>query len=190
MVKYIMRKLFILLVLVVVAGAMTSCLEYKEPQYSPQIYRSFFYVNPQFNGDTIVGAKDTLDLIYDADDDSYELDTVYLGDTVMFACGFNTRTSNLVAVELKWEKDFLNLWYLLTDDTKKALRDITDIDNGKLYFNPGYNRVSFPVYFTPKVQGGMNLKLAVESDSEFPVSSVSLYIPAKERVVADSTAVE
>ena len=36
----------------------------------------------------------------------------------------------------------------------------------------------------------MNLKLAVESDSEFPISSVSLYIPAKVRVVADSTAVE
>ena len=84
----------------------------------------------------------------------------------------------------------MNLWYPLTDDITKALRDTSNIEDGKLYFESGYNRVSFPIYFTPKVQGGLNLKLTVESDSEFPISSVSLYIPAKERVVADSTIVE
>lgn len=177
-----MRKFYILLVLVVVAGAMTSCLEYKEPQYSPQIYRSNFYVNPQFQGDTVVGAKDTLDLIYDADDDSYELDTVYLGDTVMFASTFYTVTNNLVAVEMKWDTTEMDLWYLTTADIDKALLKTDTVGNltCTMRFNPGYNRVTFPIYFTPKERGGMKLKLSVESDSDFPIHSVLLCIPAVE----------
>ena len=177
-----MRKFYILLVLVVVAGAMTSCLEYKEPQYSPQIYRSEFYVNPQFQGDTVVGAKDTLDLIYDADDDSYELDTVYLGDTVMFASTFYTVTNNLVAVEMKWDTTEMDLWYLTTADIDKALLKTDTVGNltCTMRFNPGYNRVTFPIYFTPKERGGMKLKLSVESDSDFPMHSVLIYIPAIE----------
>ena len=180
-----MRKFYILLVLVVVAGAMTSCLEYKEPQYSPQIYRSNFYVNPQFQGDTVVGAKDTLDLIYDADDDSYELDTVYLGDTVMFASTFYTVTNNLVAVEMKWDTTEMDLWYLTTADIDKALLKTDTVENltCTMRFNPGYNRVTFPIYFTPKERGGMKLKLSVESDSDFPIHSVLLYIPAVEAPV-------
>ncbi len=180
-----MRKFYILLVLVVVAGAMTSCLEYKEPQYSPQIYRSNFYVNPQFQGDTVVGAKDTLDLIYDADDDSYELDTVYLGDTVMFASTFYTVTNNLVAVEMKWDTTEMDLWYLTTADINKALLKTDTVGNltCTMRFNPGYNRVTFPIYFTPKERGGMKLKLSVESDSDFPIHSVLLYIPAVEAPV-------
>ena len=178
-----MRKFYILLVLVVVA--MTSCLEYKEPQYSPQIYRSNFYVNPQFQGDTVVGAKDTLDLIYDADDDSYELDTVYLGDTVMFASTFYTVTNNLVAVEMKWDTTEMDLWYLTTADINKALLKTDTVGNltCTMRFNPGYNRVTFPIYFTPKERGGMKLKLSVESDSDFPIHSVLLYIPAVEAPV-------
>lgn len=180
-----MRKFYILLVLVVVAGAMTSCLEYKEPQYSPQIYRSNFYVNPQFQGDTVVGAKDTLDLIYDADDDSYELDTVYLGDTVMFASTFYTVTNNLVAVEMKWDTTEMDLWYLTPADIDKALLKTDTVGNltCTMRFNPGYNRVTFPIYFTPKERGGMKLKLSVESDSDFPIHSVLLYIPAVEAPV-------
>ena len=180
-----MRKFYILLVLVVVAGAMTSCLEYKEPQYSPQIYRSNFYLNPQFQGDTLVGAKDTLDLIYDADDDSYELDTVYLGDTVMFASTFYTVTNNLVAVEMKWDTTEMELWYLTTADINKALLKTDTVGNltCTMRFNPGYNRVTFPIYFTPKERGGMKLKLSVESDSDFPIHSVLLYIPAVEAPV-------
>ena len=180
-----MRKFYILLVLVVVAGAMTSCLDYKEPQYSPQIYRSNFYVNPQFQGDTVVGAKDTLDLIYDADDDSYELDTVYLGDTVMFASTFYTVTNNLVAVEMKWDTTEMDLWYLTTADIDKALLKTDTVGNltCTMRFNPGYNRVTFPIYFTPKERGGMKLKLSVESDSDFPIHSVLIYIPAVEAPV-------
>ena len=116
-----MRKSFIFIVLVVISTIMVGCIGYDEPQFSPSISSSSFFVNPVFEGDSLIGAQDTLDMTYDSEDDIYNFDTVYVGDTVLFATTFYTYNSNLVTVELSWEKDFLNLWYLLTDDTKKAL---------------------------------------------------------------------
>ena len=186
MVKYIMRKLFILLVLVVVAGAMTSCLEYKEPQYSPRIYRSFFYVNPQFKGDTLVSFQDTLGVSYDNEEDAYVLDSVFLGDTVMFASTFYTVTNNLVAVEMKWDTADMHLWYLTNSEIDKMLMrtDTVGSYTCTMHFNPGYNCETYTIYFTPKKRGGMKLKLSVESDSDFPIHSVLIYIPAIEARVA------
>ena len=51
------RQLFILLVLLV---AMCSCNWYTEPQHSPSISGSFFYINPVFDGDSMVSAQDTI----------------------------------------------------------------------------------------------------------------------------------
>lgn len=172
-----MRKLFLLFA---VAVAVASCIGDEELQFSPQIYSSHFYVNPVFDGDSVVWAKDTLNLFYDAEDNSYEMDTIYLGDTVVFAATFYSFTSNLVAVELKWEKDFMELWYPLTESITNVLTDQSDLNAGKLYFETGYNRVTFPIYFTPMVRGGMTLKMTVQSDSEYSTSSVLLYIPAIE----------
>ncbi len=177
-----MRKLFLLLTVVV---AMTSCST-TEPQYSPEIYTSYFYVNPIFKGDSLVSAKDTLSLSYDSQDGSYELDTVYIGDTISFASAYYTVNSDLVAVKMVWDTLYMNLWYNLTDSIEAALTSQTKLETGQLYFAPGYNRVSFPISFSPIKKGGMTLKLTVESTSEFPSNSVLFYIPAIEKV-ADST---
>ena len=177
-----MRKLFLLLTVVV---AMTSCST-TEPQYSPEIYTSYFYVNPIFKGDSLVSAKDTLSLSYDSQDGSYELDTVYIGDTISFASAYYTVNSDLVAVKMVWDTLYMNLWYDLTDSIEAALTSQTKLETGQLYFAPGYNRVSFPISFSPIKKGGMTLKLTVESTSEFPSNSVLFYIPAIEKV-ADST---
>ena len=181
-----MRKLLLFSILAVVASAMTSCLEYKEPQYSPQIYGSTFYVNPQFEGDSLVGAQDSLSLFYDAEDDSYEMDTVYIGDTIMFVNTYYTVGNNLVAVEMKWDTTEMNLWYATTADIDKALLKTDTVGHYTctMRFKPGYNRVTFPVYFTPKERGGMKLKLSVESDSDFPMHSVLIFIPAIEAPIA------
>ena len=175
-----MRKAFLFLSCVVLTTLMSSCLTTIEPQYSPEIYTSHLYVNPVFAGDSLVGAKDTLSLFYDSQDDSYELDTVCLGDTVFFASTYYTLNSNLVAVKMDWDTLRMNLWYSLTGDIENVLTQESNIEQGHLYFHSGYNRVSFPVCFSPIEKGGMTLKLTVESDSEFPTSSVLFYIPAKE----------
>ncbi len=182
-----MRKLFLFAVLTVMAGAMTGCLEYTEPQYSPEIATSAFFVNPVFAGDSIVGAKDTLSLFYDSQDDSYELDTVYVGDTVVFASEYYTVNSNLMTIEIKWDSTRMHLWYPIYEDVSKALTPDSKVSEGRLCFYSGYNRVAFPVSFSPLEKGGMTLKLSVESDSEFPISSVLFYIPVQEQVT-DSVA--
>ena len=179
-----MRKLFLLLTVII---AMTSCLETTEPQYSPHIYSSSFFVNPVFEEDSLVGFKDTLSLFYDAEDNSYELDTVYLGDTVMFATTYYTVNSDLVSVKMEWNEQEMDLWYTLTPEIENVLIKDSTTKVGHLYFAPGYNRVTFPVYFSPTQRGGMTLKLTVESTSEFPTNSILFYIPAIEQVV-ESTA--
>lgn len=170
------RQLFVLCSLLVLLGA---CNWNLEPQYSPEIYGSHFYVNPVFDGDSIVSAKDTVDIFYDMDDDSYDLDTVYVGDTVVFSSVFYSVNSNLLSVRIDWDSTKLALWYTLTDSTKMTLTSQTDLASGDLYFDPGYNRVSFPIAFTPLIKGGLSFCLTVESDSEFPKTSALFYIPAK-----------
>ncbi len=180
-----MRKLFLFSVLVVVAGLMTSCLEYREPQYTPRIYRSTFFVNPQFKNDTLVSFKDTLDLFYDNEEDAYVLDSVFLGDTIMFVGKFSAVVNNLVAVEMKWDTTEMDLWYLTTTDIDKALLKTDTVGNCicTMRFKPGYASVRFPIYVVPKERDYMKLKLSVESDSDFPTNFVRIDFPVVEAPV-------
>ena len=81
----------------------------------------------------------------------------------------------------------MNLWYVTTADIDKELLKTDTVGHYTctMRFKPGYNRVTFPVYFTPKERGGMKLKLSVESDSDFPMHSVLIYIPAIEATQED-----
>ena len=131
----------------------------------------------------MVSAQDTItDLFYDANDDTYDLmDTIYIGDTVMFAAKFYTYNSDLVSVKIDWDKHHMDVWYFLTDSTKNVLTSDSDTTNGKFVFDLGYNAVSFPLYFTPLVKGGLNLKLTVTSTSYYPTSSTKFYIPVQNK---------
>lgn len=176
-----MRKLFLYFSLVVLSATMTGCFDNTNPQFSPEINSSYMYVNPVFVGDSLAYALDTLSLYYNSDDDLYQTDTMYIGDTVMFATAFYTVTNNLVAVRLNWDER-MKLWFPLTDDVRKVLSSKSDTLKGQLYFNPGYNLVSFPIYFTPTQKGNLDLKLSVDSDSEFSTSSVMFKVPVKEQL--------
>ena len=88
---------------------------------------------------------------------------------------------------MDWDSLRLNLWYTLTGEIEKVLTDESSIADGRLYFYPGYNRIAFPIYFSALEKGGTNLKLTVESDSEFSTTSVQFYLPIKYKVVKDST---
>lgn len=177
-----MRKFILYFSLATLAIFTTSCLNNTNPQHSPEIYASHFYVNPVFKQDSLVSATDTLKLSYDSEDNLYKTDTICIGDTVVFASSFYTVTNNLIAVKINWDER-LNLWFPLTDDVRKVLTNQSDTAAGQLYFNPGYNLVSFPIYFTTHQSGNMDLKLSVESDSEFSTSSVAFKIPVKEQVI-------
>ena len=108
-----MRKLFVLISVLVVALAMTSCLNSVSSDHTPEIRCSYLYVNPILNSDTIVGAKDTLRLTYDDKDNSFVTDTLALGDTLMFSAAYYTVSNNLIAVKIVWDSTETALWYPL-----------------------------------------------------------------------------
>lgn len=171
-----MRK-FIYLSIISVVALMTSCLGEMESHYTPRIYCSAFYVNPILQGDSLKGAKDTLMLTLDIENNAYVSDTVELGDTIMFASTFYSVSNNLVAVKMDWDTTTTALWFPLTDAIQKVLTDRTDMSAGNLYFNPGYNTVAFPIYLCPMAEGKSSVVLTVESDSKFSTSSLKFAVP-------------
>lgn len=179
-----MRKFFVLISVSVVAFLMTGCLDDYQSDYTPEIMISTMYVNPIFVNDSLVGAKDTLGLSYDTKDYAYVMDTLSLGDTLMFSAAYYTVSNNLVAVKINWDTTETALWYTLTADIEKVLTDRSDVAAGQLYFNPGYNLVAFSKYVMPKRDGRTSFSLTVESDSKFSSSSIKFVLPV---VKVDST---
>lgn len=186
-----MRKPFIFITLAIITILATGCWGDIESDHSPEIYSSFFFVNPIFNaaGDSVLSAKDTLKFTENTLDNSLRTDTLHIGDTVVFAATYYTHMKNLIAVKIEWEEERMDLWYTLTEDIKKVLdkNKYTDLNiseaetSGILYFNPGYNRVTFPTYFVAKEKGVLPLKLTVESDSKFSPMQIYITIPATEK---------
>lgn len=181
-----MRKPFIFLFsTVAIALAMTSCDWLNGgSDHSPEIYTSFFYVNPVFEsdsikGDSIIGAKDTLNIFSTDIEGSYRMDSLAFGDTVIFAAVFYSYEQDLVSVKIEWDTTRMDFSMNLFDDINKHITAQSNIKGGILYFNPGYNRVSFPCSFTAKEYGVLPLKLTVASTSEFSPTSVLLTIPIK-----------
>ena len=176
-----MRKPFIFLIsLVVVMFTMTSCDWLNGgSDHSPEIYTSYFYVNPVFEGDSIIGAKDTLNIFSTDIEDSYRMDSLAFGDTVNFAAVFYSYEQDLVSVKIEWDSTRMDFSMNLFDDINKHITPQSNIKGGILYFNPGYNRVSFPCSFTAKESGVLPLKLTLASTSEFSPTSVLLPIPIK-----------
>ena len=172
-----MRKLFVLISVLVVALAMTSCLNNVHSDHTPEIRCSYLYVNPVYSGDTIVGAKDSLKLAYDAKDNFFLTDTFFLGDTLVFTSAYYTVNNNLVAVKIAWDSTETALWYPLNTKIEEALTDRSDVAAGQLYFNPGYNLVAFPIYVAPKQVGKTSFSLTVESDSKFSTYSLKFTMP-------------
>ena len=171
----------IVLSLATIACICASCLKVPEPQYSPEIIFSQFYINPVFSGDTLVGAQDSITKLQYAEDyKSFKLDTINLGDTVWFAAAFLSFANELTSVQLDWEKDRLDLWCNLSDSLKTILNSQSDTTACKLVFKPGYNEVAFDVCFSPLTKGTTTLRLTVTSDSEFSPNYRKFYIPVKE----------
>lgn len=98
-----MRKSILLLSLVVVALSMNSCFNNLESHTTPQIMFGHVYVNPQFSNDTLISAKDTLLDKYNYELGLSYLDTMQLGDTVMFNSLFSSDMNNLVNITASFD---------------------------------------------------------------------------------------
>ena len=89
------KSLFSLLLL---ACVMTSCLDNVESHTTPEMVFGHLYVNPQIVNDTLVGAKDTLGEHYNMELGMTYLDTLQLGDTLMFPALFSSNMNYLVSI--------------------------------------------------------------------------------------------
>ena len=176
-----MKKSFLLL-FVVVATIMTSCEGWLTgtSDQSPEIYSSYFYVNPVFDGDSIISTKDTLYAHQSTEVETvYQMDSLTLGDNVFFAPTFYTHSQDLVSIKIDWDTAQFDFTMSISESISKHITNQSDITKGQLFFNPGFNRVSFPCYFTAKEYGRLPLKLTVASTSQFSPTSVTINIPIK-----------
>lgn len=173
------KSIFSLLALAVV---ITSCIDTTGVQTTPEMLLGNVYVNPQFEGDSLIGAKDTLYDHYNELDGLIYLDSMKLGDTIMFPALFSANMNNLVSISAKYDTLKMNMWFDINPEeeaVKKALKEGSDPAKCILLFNPMYNYVTFPVYMVPMETGAHPIQLTVNSDSKFSSSSVAFVIPVK-----------
>ena len=176
-----MRKLFNIYVsLIVLASIMSSCDWLKsKSDHNPDIYASYFYVNPVFEGDSIISAKDTLHLFHTEQENTYRLDSLAIGDTVLFAATYYTYEQDLISVIIDWDSTLMDLNVDVNAEIAQLLTSKSNVAGGQLYFNPGFNSVTFPCNFSAKAQGLLPLTLMVASTSQFSPTKVYFTIPVK-----------
>lgn len=177
-----MRKSILLLSLVVVALSLNSCFNNLESHTTPQIMFGHVYVNPQFSNDTLISAKDTLLDKYNYELGLSYLDTMQLGDTVMFNSLFSSDMNNLVNITASFDTVNVQLWFGLDvndEKIKNALASGSRPEKGVLNFNPMYNMVTFPIYIVPQKTGVHAIKITVTSDSKYPTNSAPFMLPVK-----------
>ena len=162
------------LLLTVLVCAMTSCFNQTGSHTTPQMMFGNLYVNPQFVGDSLIGAKDTLGTHYNVELGMEYLDTIQLGDTIVFPALFTSDMNNLVGVSATYDTTRVRLWFEIDADDQsiaKALAAGSQPEKGLLLFNPMYNMVSFPIYMVPQSAGAHPIKITVTSDSKYPTNS-------------------
>lgn len=177
-----MRKFFYLSLSLLAIMLGTSSCDWLlgESDTAPTIYTSVFFVNPIMDGDSIISAKDTLYAHQTNEmENSYRIDSVSLGDTVIFASTYYTYERDIVSILVEWDSLRMDFTMDIQEEISKHLTSQSNIAEGKLIFNPGFNRVSFPCYFIIKDYGILPLRLTVASTSQFSPTSVRMTIPVK-----------
>lgn len=178
------HRLSSVIVSLAAVSLLVSCAGKDEFHATPTITLSQFYCNPVLDGSgKVVSAEDSLGWRYNEADDSYILDTLAMKDStlVLFAAAFMSHGNNLVSAIIEYDTAQLRLQPLLGSEIMAVTVAPTDTAARRLYFTPGFNIVSFPIYYTPRVKGNLPLTLTVHSDagSEYSPASLRLVQPVK-----------
>ena len=145
-----------------------SC-KHEETSFAPFIQVSYFYLNPQYDGDEIVGAEDTLSIRYC--EGKYVIDSIDMNDRVVFAAAFGSIGNELVTVRCTFDTLRLDMQAALSEEVQRILLPASDVRQLQLFVNPGYNYVAVPISYQPLQDDSLQFELKVESDSECsPVS--------------------
>jgi len=157
------------------------CLSCKVDQasFTPFIQVSYFYLNPVYLADEIVGADDTLNIVFE--NGVYVLDSISKTDKVTFAAAFGSYGNDLTAIRCNFDTTQLAMEAPATQSAsfKQVLSPYSDFRNLQLEVNPSYNYVSFPITYRPMESGVYQFELVVESDSKFSPSSITFAQPVR-----------
>ncbi len=177
---HIMKHQFLILIsLGLMAFGLNSCLDNAQSHYTPSLYFTDFYVNPVFSHDTLMGASDTLLASYDTLLNVYVLDTIHFSDSIIFGLACETYSNNLTAVRINYDTSAL-AFYANIDDLKPIMTASSKPEMMQLYFNPGYNLVTFGVGYKGKKAGSYTLEFVGESDSDLSPTKYVLVQPVAE----------
>lgn len=173
-------KIKSILMLAVVACALSSCFNESGSQSTPilRVYNGF--VNPQFVGDSLIGADDTLRYRINSELGMQYTDTVHLGDTIMFPSEFYSNMNNLVSIRATVDTVRVHLWFNIDMNDKSsqnALMTDSKPEKGVVFFKPMHNIAVFPIYVVPQEVGAHTIKITVTSDSQFPESNAIFTMP-------------
>jgi len=148
-----MKRIIPILLLAVL---LSSCLDTKS-HYTPEISLSAF-VNDE--GDTLLYYYDTMSELW-------HVDSMYVGDTLHAAVGYQALGNNLVSTHIDWDTSYIDLWALLTPAITDVLLPNSDTVKLDLYSPVGYNYLGFPIWVVPKKSGSTSVKFTVVTDSKY-----------------------
>lgn len=167
-------------ILSILAITLSGCLNETEMESTPGVFLSAMYVNPQFEGDSLLFAKDTLYYSKNETVGMTYADTMAMGDTAMCASLFTSDFNNLVTMKAVYDTARIQVWFDVDNEKiQAAIDESSSVETGYLKLLPGYNMISFPVYFVPKEAGTHTIKMEVMSDSKYPTNSVTFMLPVK-----------
>ncbi|MCQ2343199.1 MAG: hypothetical protein MJZ75_06930 [Paludibacteraceae bacterium] len=161
----------------IVVFALVACKS-EQASFTPFIEFSYFYLNPEYEGDKIVRAEDTLSMRQV--DDYWVLDSINLTDTVVFGVGYGSYANDLIAARVEYDSLQIRVGAQISDDVRRILLDKSDIRNLQLYINPGYNYLALPMGYKPVQPGNHRIEFIVQSDSEFSPRNCVIYQPVRE----------
>ncbi len=170
------------LLLVLVALLMNSCFGKTGTHVTPQMDFSAMFVNPQIKNDSVIGAKDTLFATYKEELEYLYMDTMQLGDTVMFIGRFVSYPNHLVSVKAAYDSVRVHAWFnvdIHDEKQKQYFAADSQPEKGFLHFNPIVDFVMFSTYIVPQEAGSHTIKMTVMSDSEFSTNSLTFVLPVK-----------
>ena len=158
-----------LIPIILAAFALSSCLE-TQSHFTPEISTSLF----------ITTSGDTIPYRYDSMSGLYNMDSLFVGDTIVGAVGFASLGNNLLSAHVDWDTASVEIWSQYTESVLQVFLAESDTTTLDLYFPLGYNYFGMPLYLVPKKAGSSSLKFTAVSDSKFS--------PAEEALVLNITA--
>ncbi len=156
--KIMKTKIYILLSLIIIA--FTSCDLNSSSNYTPKLGIAASHVNK----------NDTLNIWMTDEGGTYRMDTIFVGDTIVFKTLLNGMSNNLTNYNiLQSDTSEARILYPVASSMDSIISiSQSDIANGKLVFLPKAVYVYFPIrYIALKPTSSATIQFTLVSDAVF-----------------------